>query len=71
MTRSNISNCRSCDAPIVWMVTKRNKNIPVDLDSVTNDDDLAEAESGGKVLFEYGQHVCHFETCPNAKEHRQ
>jgi hypothetical protein len=48
------------------MVTKNAKNIPVDVDSV-NDDEYQEAVCGEKVLYVYGEHVCHFETCKDAK----
>ncbi len=41
------ASCRSCNAEIWWVKTRRDKNMPV------NPDDSP-----------------HFETCPNAKEHR-
>lgn len=40
--------CRSCSAPIVWIVTASGKRMPVDPDGVS-----------------------HFETCPNAAQHRR
>ena len=66
MSPTNVAQCKNCNQPIVWMVTKNAKNIPVDVDSV-NDDEYQEAVCGEKVLYVYGEHVCHFETCKDAK----
>jgi hypothetical protein len=70
MNRSNISECRECSAPIVWMITSKGKNIPVNIDSVS-DDDQQEAEAGEKILFVYGTHTCHFNDCPAADSFRK
>lgn len=61
MSALNIRNCRSCGAQIVWMKTKRGKNIPVD----------AETANPGERVFQYGVHTSHFSTCPNADQHRK
>lgn len=50
-----------CGAEIVWMVTGRGKNIPVDVDKVELGDDL----------FNPDKHVAHWATCPNAESFRK
>lgn len=57
----NIGICRSCSAKIIWMKTKRGKNIPVN-----HSKSLL-----GQREFVYGQMVAHFTTCPNANSHRR
>lgn len=60
---------------MVWMKTQRGKNIPIDPDSI----DEAELEweppsttnRDWAPRFQYGIHQVHFETCPNADEHRR
>jgi len=53
--------CRSCGASIVWLKTEQGKNIPVD-------DNYA--LQGGETHFDRLRHTTHFETCPNAQQHR-
>jgi hypothetical protein len=62
--------CRSCGATVVWMVTGRGRNIPVDADSV-DEAELEFDEVTGLPLFHYGEHQSHFETCPDAKDWRR
>lgn len=63
-----VSRCRSCDEAIVWMKTVNGKNIPVDADTV----DEADLEwQDGAPLFDREQHTTHFETCPDADQHRR
>lgn len=65
---SKVSLCRSCDAEIVWMKTRNDKNIPVDVPPM---DDPKRDEILLADLFDRATMKTHFETCPNAKEHRQ
>jgi hypothetical protein len=53
------SECRSCHAPIYWVRTKNDKNMPVDCEV-----DGAYAPSDRDP----GQGVSHFGTCPDAKK---
>lgn len=53
--------CRSCSASIIWLRTRAGKKMPVDAATVT----------GSETMFEYGKHVSHFSTCPNANKHRK
>lgn len=55
------SRCHSCRDPIVWLITAAGKRIPVNADTVRDEDSI----------FEYGRHVAHFTTCPHAAEHRR
>lgn len=55
-----ITRCKSCRAMIIYLTTEAGKNMPVDADTVRPDDDQ----------FEYGRHVSHFSSCPNASQHR-
>ena len=57
----SIAKCRSCGAAILWMKTKKGKNIPVNWDAKFVDDIEFNLVAG---------HRSHFETCPNAYEHR-
>ena len=54
--------CRSCDAPIVWVKTQAGKNMPVDATSFDREDGL---------VFNPDKHISHFATCPNADKHRK
>jgi hypothetical protein len=60
------SNCRSCNAPILWIVTNPGgKRMPLD------------AKPEKRFVIEGGQafsrdtYVSHFATCPNAAQHRK
>jgi ribosomal protein L31 len=70
MKHKSIGKCRSCEEEIVWMITKKGKNIPVDIDSVDTDH-LFAIGPDEKLTFKYGDHVAHFNTCVNAEEHRR
>jgi hypothetical protein len=63
-----LSNCRSCDARIIWIVTESGKRMPVDAKPagkfiVLNDDDPPK----GSLVPGY---VSHFATCPQAADWR-
>jgi hypothetical protein len=64
-----ITRCRSCDENIVWMRTAKGKSMPVDADSVDEDD--LDHEDDGTPKFDYEKHTSHFSTCPNADSHRR
>lgn len=52
-----ILKCRSCNAPIVFLKTAKEKTIPVNAETVKPDDKLYDAKFG---------HISHFATCPDA-----
>jgi hypothetical protein len=77
------STCRSCQAEILWVVTTNGRRMPLDVEPdpvngrfvktrvegedkivrFVKDKDLAE---NTKTLYS-----SHFQTCPNAREHRR
>lgn len=67
-----ISECKTCGREIVWMKTRNDKNIPVDVPA--EDDVRADRDNREEVLeaslFNRERMTTHFETCPDAKEHR-
>lgn len=58
---ARIKRCKSCNAPIIWMMTSNLKNIPVDADTV----------EAGETTLDLSKHKSHFSTCPNADKHRK
>lgn len=65
-----ISQCRSCDAPVMWCGTRRGKKMPVDA-RPDPDGDLGIDKNG---IAGHGiagpKYTSHFATCPDASEHR-
>jgi hypothetical protein len=57
-----MSECRSCGAEIVWVVTDSGKRIPVDAETATEGDTEFEPRAG---------HVSHFATCPDTNKWRK
>lgn len=57
-----IVRCRGedCGTDIVWMLTRRGRNIPVDRAGVSADDDLYDAK----------KHSPHWASCPNERDFR-
>ena len=64
------SKCRSCGAKIMWVETKKGKNMPIDYN-----EDLehrwADICPGTKPMFDAESMTSHFDTCPNASDHRR
>lgn len=60
MSNRAVCKCRSCGARIMWKKTENRKWIPVDYDD----------ELWPDINFDPDRMVTHFETCPNADEHR-
>lgn len=59
-----MSACRSCGAPITWMITNTGKTMPVD--------GLIQGQPAEpNMKFDPKVHVSHFATCPNAAKHRK
>lgn len=66
--RTNQATCRSCGEPIVWLVTRNGKKMPVDLPDQDDPrrDDILEA-----TQFDPSYMTSHFQTCPEAPAHRK
>jgi hypothetical protein len=53
--------CRACGAPIVFLKTRKVRQIPCDEGTVLPED----------VYYDADRHVSHFATCPEAKHFRR
>ncbi len=65
----DVSDCRSCGAPIFWAITPSGKRIPLDAEPV---------EQRGLFVFDNGYakpppvvYQSHFATCPDADSWRK
>ena len=74
----NNGQCRSCGAPILWVLTAAGNKQPLDAEPVKDGniilvDGVAHTLRGD--LFEEKhdgpRYKSHFATCPNSKEHRR
>lgn len=68
--------CKSCKQDIIFCSTKAGKEIPVNLDSLTDKDKdwlINRPKEMYDVLlpFRYGEHIAHFVSCPQANEWRK
>jgi len=64
------SRCKSCGAAILWAVTPKGKNTPLDAKKVR----VAQLmDLGGTLKIEEAHegHLSHWATCPTADEHRK
>ena len=59
--------CRSCDQPVVWMVTKKGNRILV---NVLPKNLERRAPKYTETEFDAKVHEAHFATCPKADFHR-
>jgi hypothetical protein len=64
----DISRCRSCRAELVFLRTKNGKRMPV---NVVPTEPAFRGPNNGEVLFCYGEHQSHFQTCTNPGAHRR
>lgn len=81
---SGSATCRSCGRPIVWAVSNRGRNIPLDPEP-TERGNLIRLSSmqNGKLQFDAlpfdpklhrddaPRYISHFVTCPHAAQHRR
>lgn len=76
-----LAYCRSCEWPIIWVVTEKGKNMPVDADPVIAVRGFRLVDQGegvpplavwcgrpdaGEKIYE-----SHFSTCAHADQHRK
>ena len=65
------ATCKSCDAPIVWGVTKAGKKVPLDPPEkryVARPRAVFDTQLGVEIVETW---TPHFATCPNANQHRR
>ncbi|MDP1994313.1 MAG: hypothetical protein Q8K40_03610 [Ignavibacteria bacterium] len=66
---SNLTSCKACAEPIIFLKTKDNKTIPVNFSSVSSVEKEF-AAIGKKFPFVYGRHISHFATCTDSDKFR-
>ena len=60
--------CRACGADIVFVKTKNGKQMPV---NVMPTEKPFRGPNAGELMFVYGEHQSHFQTCPEAPRFRK
>ena len=63
----DISKCRACDADMVWVKTKKGKNMPVNVVPTKAE---FRGPNAGETKFVYGEHEPHWSTCSCADDFR-
>lgn len=67
-----MAECRSCGAPVEWVVTEQGKRMPLNLEPVQYGNIIVEAGVARYVpVGEGGDRVSHFATCPQSDEWRK
>lgn len=65
-----VAKCKKCDAEILFLRTSKGNLIPVDVESVSRDEQH-DLKQGKDVLFVRGQHITHFSSCKFADDFRK
>lgn len=71
-----MSTCKSCGAPVTWVLTTKGKRMPLDAvpvatGNVTVEDGYATVHAAIGLFVAPGpRYVSHFATCPQANQHR-
>ena len=60
----DVAYCKSCGAPIVYLLTRNEVLMPVDAETIQGPEDV-------KSIFDHTRHRSHFASCPNSNEHRK
>lgn len=83
MPERKVASCRSCGAEVLWVKTRKKKNMPLDVgeDSSGRFVINGELEDGTPTVGYLGdqeakvysgpRYQSHFKTCPNADQHRR
>lgn len=79
-----MATCRSCRAPVRWVLTQAGKRMPLDpaptpVGNIALTEETVDGvpvvrylgKSAGADLFATDRYVSHFATCPEAKVHRR
>lgn len=64
-----MQKCKACKKEIIFLSTKKGKLIPVNYDSLS-EDDKKKINEGTIIMFNYKKHISHFADCPFAKSFR-
>lgn len=76
-------HCRSCGAPIAWVITVKGRRMPLDPDPVEDGNVWIMRVEGAQLVAGVSlnaegvpplvreRYVSHFVTCPNADQHRK
>jgi hypothetical protein len=68
----SLSNCRSCDAKLVWATTASGKKMPLEQCSLAEGNIRIDATGIARVgKVGTGPYRSHFATCPNSKDWRK
>ena len=70
-TQNPTTKCRSCDTEIAFVETRSGSQMPVDADSLDDEDIEILGRVGERLQYEHGRHVSHFATCPDAYKFRR
>jgi len=62
--------CKSCGAEIFFLKTSRGKIIPVNSETISEQDKLL-IRKNQTVYFDYKIHTAHFATCPDSERFRR
>ena len=71
--------CRTCGAPMIWTVTRKRKKMPLDAAPIPSGAYLLEIMPDGSLLAAWvgvssphpgPRYSSHFQTCPQAREHK-
>lgn len=54
--------CRDCKETIAWMKTYKGRNIPVNINTISDEEKEA-LQRGNDLMFDPMTHACHFDTC--------
>ncbi len=70
-TESPTTKCRECDAEISFVRTRRDKQMPVNAESLTEEDVEVLSRVGGVVDYRHDDHESHFATCSDPDRFRK
>lgn len=65
---NEVSTCRSCGAPVIWVLTSVGKRMPLDAEPVLRFVRSGRAGESAQLVKTYGSH---FVTCPHADKWRK
>lgn len=65
------ARCRSCNAPIIWAATRGGRRIPLDAKPTKRAVFAVDDPSASRTVDVVDAYTTHFETCPNASQHRR